>query len=101
LTFSVPCGKLPRPENRFYFCNEKALWDRILLMKGLFLSALHREEFMQKISEERATYQKLLKSNGAIKAAQWHRTIEIIAWINLHRQHRENFSMPEPRYLFS
>jgi len=41
-----------------------------LIEKGL----ITREEFMQKISEERATYQKLPESNGSTN------TSEILIW---------------------
>ena len=43
---------------------------KLLIEKGL----ITREEFVQKISEERATYQKLPESNGSTN------TSEILIW---------------------
>jgi len=43
---------------------------KLLIEKGL----ITREEFMQKISEERATYQKLPESNGSMNIR------EILIW---------------------
>jgi len=43
---------------------------KLLIEKGL----ITREEFMQKISEERATYQKLPESNGSTNIS------EILIW---------------------